>query len=377
MKLSVKNFGPIKKADIELGDITVFVGPQASGKTLAAQLLVYFLDTEPMIKEMKKFGYSIVTQNDLLDAFFTPEGSSAYIRNKTKVVFGGKQLSPPNVPLIKAHRITHSVLYVPAQRSSLILGGYPLSFESLPAKLPFPVRFFSAFLSEQLRLIPPGDEVFPRSLRFKETLRKLLHFNILMGSNFVLDKDKYTQRLTLYAQMDSKRISLDAVASGLRESLPILLSIQEVLSHKKKKFNFIIEEPETNLHPNAIKAIITLFMHLVHKDHKLIITTHSPFVLELIQFFKLAAQKYPEQKGKRKISNIIADLLDLHGIRNMSVRDFLPIDKDIKVYFFHRTADKLTEVKDISDLTSDTDWGGLSSFTVNIADTYEKILELK
>ena len=41
-RLVIKNFGPIKKADINLRELTIFVGPQATGKSLAAQS-VYFL----------------------------------------------------------------------------------------------------------------------------------------------------------------------------------------------------------------------------------------------------------------------------------------------------------------------------------------------
>ena len=36
--LSVKNFGPIESGEIEFGDLTIFVGPQASGKSLLLQL---------------------------------------------------------------------------------------------------------------------------------------------------------------------------------------------------------------------------------------------------------------------------------------------------------------------------------------------------
>jgi hypothetical protein len=40
--LMIHNFGPICESDIELHDLTLFVGPQATGKSLAAQIL-YFL----------------------------------------------------------------------------------------------------------------------------------------------------------------------------------------------------------------------------------------------------------------------------------------------------------------------------------------------
>ena len=37
-KIEVKNFGPIKNANVDFGDITILIGAQASGKTSDAML---------------------------------------------------------------------------------------------------------------------------------------------------------------------------------------------------------------------------------------------------------------------------------------------------------------------------------------------------
>ena len=42
MKLT--NFGPIKNLNIQLGDLTILLGPQASGKTLFLQMLKLLVD---------------------------------------------------------------------------------------------------------------------------------------------------------------------------------------------------------------------------------------------------------------------------------------------------------------------------------------------
>ncbi|MEN9611395.1 MAG: hypothetical protein RLZZ628_2209, partial [Bacteroidota bacterium] len=38
-KLIVNNFGPIQKADLDLRKVTVFIGEQASGKSILAKLV--------------------------------------------------------------------------------------------------------------------------------------------------------------------------------------------------------------------------------------------------------------------------------------------------------------------------------------------------
>jgi len=37
--LTVKNFGPIREAHLELGKVTVLIGPQASGKSVLVKVL--------------------------------------------------------------------------------------------------------------------------------------------------------------------------------------------------------------------------------------------------------------------------------------------------------------------------------------------------
>ena len=36
--LCVRNFGPIRNVDVNFGDLTVLIGPQASGKSLFLEL---------------------------------------------------------------------------------------------------------------------------------------------------------------------------------------------------------------------------------------------------------------------------------------------------------------------------------------------------
>jgi AAA15 family ATPase/GTPase len=45
-KLIVKNFGPIKEAELELKKVTVFIGPQGSGKSTLAKLVAICKDGE-------------------------------------------------------------------------------------------------------------------------------------------------------------------------------------------------------------------------------------------------------------------------------------------------------------------------------------------
>ena len=56
--LRVSNLGPIQDASVEFGDLTVLVGPQATGKSLLLQLLKLLLDVGPIRNELKRFNLS-------------------------------------------------------------------------------------------------------------------------------------------------------------------------------------------------------------------------------------------------------------------------------------------------------------------------------
>ena len=45
-KLIVKNFGPVKDAELELKKVTIFIGPQGSGKSTLAKLVAICKDGE-------------------------------------------------------------------------------------------------------------------------------------------------------------------------------------------------------------------------------------------------------------------------------------------------------------------------------------------
>jgi predicted ATPase len=54
--LQLRNVGPIGDADIQFGDLTVLVGPQATGKSILLQLLKLMLDTGPVFRTLKEKG---------------------------------------------------------------------------------------------------------------------------------------------------------------------------------------------------------------------------------------------------------------------------------------------------------------------------------
>ena len=49
-RIAVKNFGPIRDVNVELGDLTVLIGAQASGKSLFLQMFKLVKDRFAILK---------------------------------------------------------------------------------------------------------------------------------------------------------------------------------------------------------------------------------------------------------------------------------------------------------------------------------------
>lgn len=54
--LKLENIGQISRADITFGDLTVLVGPQATGKSVFLQFLKLVLDTGYVHDQLRKHG---------------------------------------------------------------------------------------------------------------------------------------------------------------------------------------------------------------------------------------------------------------------------------------------------------------------------------
>jgi hypothetical protein len=69
--LDIKNVGQIGEASLPFGDLTVFVGLQATGKSIALQMLKLVVDAGQVQEEMRKYGLDWSRQLPrFLDVYF-------------------------------------------------------------------------------------------------------------------------------------------------------------------------------------------------------------------------------------------------------------------------------------------------------------------
>lgn len=84
-RLSMQQVGPIRGADVTFGDLTVIVGPQATGKSIFLQTLKLVLDRDHI---HDTFRHHSVAFNGDSSAFWAATTARAWRRRGTK--------TPPN-----------------------------------------------------------------------------------------------------------------------------------------------------------------------------------------------------------------------------------------------------------------------------------------
>jgi energy-coupling factor transporter ATP-binding protein EcfA2 len=116
-RLSVEHLCPIRSADVEFGDLSILVGPQATGKSIFLQTLKLLIDRD-QIHDM--FARHNLSFDDRGGAFFDAyygRGIASGWETTCRIVLNGKPVDVGALTRPTKSRTRHERLfYIPAQR---------------------------------------------------------------------------------------------------------------------------------------------------------------------------------------------------------------------------------------------------------------------
>ncbi len=385
--LIIKSLGPIKEADIKFGDLTLLVGPQASGKSILLQMIKLIMDRYNITSVLKQNNYEWGKKSEnYLDSFFG-ESMSAIWNSETKIKFDEKEYTQSSFLSLRGTTVssrTEKLFYIPAQRVVTMNQGWPRNFGSFDIGDPFVLKQFS----ETIRVLMEKEtftggskqsKVFPKPNRIKEPLRRILDEAIFHGAKVESDNSSLKRRFLL--EVGSSKLPFMTWSAGQKEFMPLLLSLYYLMPSAKVKLKddiqtVVIEEPEMGLHPKAIEALMVMFLELIARGYKIIVSTHSPVLLEL-----LWAMNYI-----KKYNGTSSDLFDLFSQKNNSSNASIKStfetvikDKSFATYFFEQVNKDVT-IKDISTLDAGSEdsaisnWGGLTDFASKAGEIVSRLV---
>jgi hypothetical protein len=376
--LKIERAGQIECADVTFGDLTVLVGPQATGKSIFLQLLRLVADTGYVHDQLKKHGiHWNRTMPDFLDVYLgdgmreiwhSGEEASAIARDKNPI--NAEELARP-----RSRTTTASVFYIPAQRVLSLANGWPRPFSGFGSEDPFAVRDFS----ETFRLLMDqefgrSDALFPKTNRLKKEYRDLLGKHVFGGFGLRVDQHGARKRLVLRQSETSKSIPYMAWSAGQREFVPLLMGLYWLMPSAKVKQRadiklVIIEEPEMGLHPNAISVVLLLVLELLWRGYRVCLSTHSPHVLDVVWALRVLAKHGAD-------ANRLLKVFDARKTEPMKKVIKEALTKTTTVHYFTHTG----YTKDISDLDpgsaeqEESGWGGLTDFSSRVQDVVAAVV---
>ncbi len=374
----VQDFGPIKNIDIEFGDLTLFVGAQASGKSLSLELLKLLVDREHIINVLKRYNY--IWDNEvkkILDVYFG-EGMNTVWNSSTRVLLD--DITYRKTDILKSDvGDDESLFYIPAQRILSITDGRPKNFMEFDNSTPYVLRMFS----ETLRLFMQngmGDKVFPLKNRLKGVQKDSFNKSIFHNGSIVMEEVAGQKKMKM--KMGDMSIPFMAWSAGQKEFMPLLLAIyclsgppSKVVKREKYKY-VVLEEPEMGLHPKAIMSVLLQIIELIQSGYKVIISTHSTVLMEFAWAYNML-QGLNGRYGNQPLCDIFEVKRTTAAATMMNG---MMETKSIKTYFFKHDDDNRVISKDITSLDACSinddisGWGGLSEFASHVSEIVSKYM---
>jgi AAA15 family ATPase/GTPase len=321
-KLIIRNFGPIKNVELDLGRFNILIGEQATGKSTVAKVLAvcrYFSFIKKIQTVISPFEgglniwgltealnensyiyyecehYSVkveytttkmlnpLSKNNewITNKIFNPEVTAKSQDFKNLLIELDEQhdlfkLIPSSFFLIDVKNVLDNPLYLPTERGLQSL--FSLGQASIPNFANFLYSYFSK-VDGILRSFKTETEIEPLNI---------LYIN-KNGIGYIKKKK------------DKDFFLLSNAASGYQSTIPIILVMKYYEINNRKK-TFIIEEPELNLFPTAQAR---LMQYLVDKtmnyENKILLTTHSPYIqtsLNNLMYAYQIGQTHPESVSK-------------------------------------------------------------------------------
>jgi len=373
-RLRIENFGPIVEAEVEFGDLTVFVGPQATGKSLFLQIFKLLQDRGFIWERFKSAGLVWTSQpREFLELYLGEGTGGAYSPENTRLIWNdeavelAKHLSGAN-----KSKKDEQMFYIPAQRVMCLSRGLPLRFVDFQAGDPFVLRQFSETIYQMTQTeFARASRFFPVTGRMREGVRRRLLESIFAGLELSLRRQQHQKRLVLTDE-SGRELPFLVWSAGQREFVPMLLGFYWLMpsgkvSQRDEVRWVVIEEPEMGLHAQAILDVMTLVLELLRRGYRVCLTSHSSLVLDVVWALSVIQRHNGTEADVRQMLNLSPQEAEV-AKHALQIRP--------RVYYFQRDgrAVDISNLDPCTERSEESGWGGLTEFSGKIGEVVAEVV---
>jgi AAA domain, putative AbiEii toxin, Type IV TA system len=377
--LRLDNVGPIREAAVEFGDLTVLVGPQATGKSVFLQFLKLIVDPLPVFSTFKRYGLDWEKKwSDFFGLYFGEGMSRIWKPESSRVTWQGDDIDIARLVQPRKGKASEKCFFIPAQRVlALSRDGWLRPFADYKPGDPYTVRDFSEKLRVSMEAgLGRATEIFPQSGRLKAEIRRQLEDSVFSGFSLKVDKQGPQKRLVL-APPGNEPAGLPFMvwSAGQREFVPLLLGLYWVMPSRKIKRRgaikwVVIEELEMGLHPKAISVMLLVVLDLLWRGYRVCLSTHSPHVLDLVWALRVFREKGASAQH-------VLELFEAKHTGPMMDIGRAALDKQTRVYYFDpktRSARDISNLDPGSQSAEEAGWGGLTDFSGRVSEEVARVV---
>lgn len=319
VEIAVENFGPIAEANIDLRPLTVFVGPSNTGKTYFATLVYtlhdIFQEFAHLAKQKHPHGFNVPEAEletteaafkrsfdvaSVSDLIRLPGSVYGHLEISLKVSEAHRENAPFSFRVQGSERIglgrnplaelmlysgqqidSKQCYYLPAARSG-ILQSHRIIASSLMERA---VRSNSSEMPTLSSVVVDFMKQLPLYEESKESNDEILAIADALESELLAGKIIAKPLLSGYPEFfyqpqgTAEEIRLNQTSSMVSELAPLVLFLRSLV---RPGDTLIIEEPEAHLHPGAQADMAVILARLVRAGVRVIVTTHSDWLLQEI-----------------------------------------------------------------------------------------------
>jgi hypothetical protein len=362
MHLVLRHVGQIRDADLRFGDLTVLVGPQATGKSIALQFLKLVIDMGYVQAEMQRYGLDWSGElPQFFDAYFGEGMRSIWKAGRSEVHWEGKTI-PLDQWIRRLRNVkTETLFYIPAQRVLALRDGWPRPFTDYSSGDPFAAREFSEKLRKMVDAYAVEEGLFPLEKRLKRDIRTMLEKTVF--ANLPLRVDKFRAQKRLVLKVADQSLPFMVWSAGQREFVPLLLGMYELMPptkvSRRGKYEWaIIEEPEMGLHPRAVAVVLLMMLDLVSRGYRVCVSTHSPQILEAVWALRHLRENHADRQA-------FLTMFEAPSTPPMFKVAATALKADVKVHYFDPESGKTRDISELdpAEENGEAGWGGLSEFS--------------